>query len=262
MIGRLLREPLAHFLFAGAVLWALFAWRGEPVDPADRTIALTRAELAELSTRFEAQTRRPPTGAELDSLVEQRLREEVLYREALRLGLDRDDPVVRRRMAQKMDQLAANAAVLEEPSEAALRDWLARHPERFGKPGQVSFEQALFASEAEARAALERGNPGGEASSLPRAWRDAGPEQVAARFGRGFADELVGLPADSAWYGPLRSGVGWHLVRVTDREPPRLPPLDNIRERVEADWRSARERSARERGYRALRDAYKIEVAE
>ena len=142
-----------------------------------------------------------------------------------------------------------------------LRDWLVRHPERFGEAGRVSFEQALFASEAEAVAALNGGEPRGEASALPRAWRDVDASRVAARFGGGFAEALRRLPAEGEWRGPLRSGVGWHLVRVMDREPPRLPPLDAVRARVEDDWRAAREASAREQTYRTLRDSYRIEVA-
>ena len=117
------KEPLVHFLIGGALIYALFAWRGEPPDPASRSIEVSREDRAQLSLGFEKMMGRSPTDAELDRQTQKFVREEVLYREALRLGLDVNDGVVRRRMSQKMDLIAAAQAETAVPSEQALQEW-------------------------------------------------------------------------------------------------------------------------------------------
>lgn len=150
------REPLAHFLAAGAALFALFAWMGEDVDPASRTITVTQEDRARLALQWERTFARPPTDGELDALTEQFVREEVLYREALRLGLDRDDAVVRKRMATKMDFLATSAAETAQPDDAVLQKWLEDHPTRFASDARFTFDQLYFAERPAAEAALKR----------------------------------------------------------------------------------------------------------
>ncbi len=260
MIRRWLREPLVHFLLAGAAVWMGFALRGEPADPASRTIALTRERQAGLAIGFERMMGRAPTDAELDRLVERFIREEVLYREALRLGIDRDDAVVRRRLATKMDELATAGAETERVDDARLEAWLASHPERFTEGAELSFEQVYFASESAARAARSQADPHGEPISLPREADGLARPELVERFGQQFARGIAQLEVRPGWQGPVASGFGWHLVRLTARRPGRLPPLAAIRDEVEADWRSATMVERRERAYRLLRDAYRIEV--
>src|SRR5262245_2078098 len=117
---RLLREPLLHFLLLGAALFAAYAvlQRGRGADEASRRIELTQDDLRQLDLYFESQWRRPPTPQELEGLVEQKVQEEILYREALGLGLDQDDTIVKRRMAQKMQFIAEGTAESREPDSA------------------------------------------------------------------------------------------------------------------------------------------------
>lgn len=261
MIRRWLREPLVHFLLAGAAIWLGFALWGEPADPASRTIVLSKERQAGLALGFERMMGRAPTDAELDTLIARYVREEVLYREALRLGIDGDDAVVRRRMAGKMDELAAARAETERADEATLERWRSDHRERFAEGGRISFEQAYFPTEQAARAALGQGSePRGEPISLPRSVEGASPRIVSETFGRQFARAIGPLEAQPGWQGPIPSGFGWHLVRIAAREPGSLPPLPAIRAEVEADWRSATMAARRERAYRLLRDAYRVEV--
>ena len=260
MIRGLLRDPLAHFLIAGAAIWGVLALAGDPVDPAERTITLTREQQAGLALGFERTMGRPPTDAELDAQIERWTREEVLYREALRLGLDRGDPVVRRRLAAKMDELAGAEVELAQPSEAELREWLADNPAAFETGGTLTFEQAYFASEDEALAARDGGEPVGQAISLPGSVEGMEEREVAQVFGSQFAGEVARLAAGPQWQGPIASGFGWHLVRLTRRDEGKVPPLGEIRERVEAQWRSRTIQARREKAYQLLRDAYRIEV--
>lgn len=264
-LPRWTREPMVHFLAAGATLFALFAWQGEPADPASRTIDVSREDRARLALQYERTMQRPPTDAELDVLTEQFVREEVLYREALRLGLDRDDAVVRKRMANKMDFLAQSMAETAEPSDAQLEQWRTDHLERFAADARISFDQRFFASRAAAEAALRRLRAGedvsGDAISLPATVDGIERPRAVERFGEEFVGELDAIAPGSGWHGPIASGFGWHAVRLVSRERGETPPLAAIRDQVENDWRAATMAKRRDEAYRLLRDAYDVSIA-
>lgn len=260
------REPLVQFLFGGAVLFAALSWIGEPVDPADRSITIDREQQAQLALQFERTLQRPPTDAELDTLIEQYVREEVLYREALRLGLDSDDAIVRRRMAQKMDGLAASKAEIEQPGDAVLQAWLEKYPSRFATDSRLSFDQLWFAQKSDAETALARLRAGtgwqglGERIDLPASRDDAARRNIEARFGRQFASQLDELETGEEGHGPLPSGFGFHLVRLRERDAGSVPPLAEIRSDVENDWRSQTMAARKDAAYKVLRDAYEVDV--
>lgn len=232
-------------------------------------IVVTENQVAMLARSFESTWLRPPTAAELESLVDEYVTEEALYREAVALGLDRDDLVVRRRMRQKMEFLNDGLA-LGEPGEEALRAFLAEHPERFGVPPRLGFVQVFLDPE---RGAVEQRAGGlvarlragetpdalGDATLLPRRMDDATPAQVADRFGPEFA-EALGRAPEGEWTGPLASGFGAHLVRVDARRPGRIPGLEEVREAVEREWLAEQRAQARERFHRTLRSRYEVEV--
>jgi hypothetical protein len=260
VIRGLLREPLVHFLVAGAAIYLALGWFGNPVDPASRTITLTDDDRAGIALGFERTVGRAPTDAEMDGLVDRWVREEVLYREALRLGLDRDDAVVRRRLSTKMDELAAASAETASVDGATLADWLAAHPARFVEDSRLTFDQLYFANESAARAELAERVPRGFPISLPASIMDKTSADVRDLFGQQFAEEISGLPPSGKWQGPVASGFGWHLVRLRARQPGVVPPLASIRDRVEADWRNATIAERREAAYREIRDTYRIKI--
>lgn len=257
-------EPLVHFLLGGALLFAFFAWRGEPVDPASRTIELTRADQARLALNFERVMQRPPTDAELDAVIDQYLREEVLYREALRLGLDQNDIVVRRRLTQKMDELAAAQAETAAPTREELQAWLKAHPERFVTEARYSLEQRWYPDRDTAKAALARlhggAAPAGEAIDLPPRVEAMERVRLVETFGSTFVEEVDRIKPGSGWHGPVASGFGFHLVRLGKRELGAVPPLATIRDQVEDDWRLSTMRERKQEAYRLLRQAYRIKV--
>lgn len=265
-LGRLAKEPLVHFLLAGAAIFAVLGWRSEPADPTSREIHLTREDQARLSVNFAQVMGRPPTDAELDAVIAQWVREEVLYREALRLGLDQGDAVVRKRLAQKMDVIAASAADAETPTNEVLEKWLTAHPERFAQDMKLTFDQIYFTTRG--RAAVARTLLGGGADwrklgdpvSLPAHFEAADRSVAASEMGDEFARALVNLEPGPAWHGPLESALGWHLVRLTARDPGVLPPLAAIRQRVEDDWRAATGQARQDAAYRTLRDAYTVTI--
>lgn len=260
------REPLVHFLVAGAAIFLVLAWRGEDIDPASRTIAVTREDRARLSLQWERTTGRIPTDAELDALTERHVREEVLYREALRLGLDRDDAVLRKRLANKMDYLAESMAETAPVSDATLAAWLRRHPERFAPEARYSFDQLWFETQEEARAALAKLDAGadwarvGGRISLPPSVRAEPQRLIEGRYGRQFLRGLDSLTVNGAWRGPLPSGFGWHLIRLTGRDTGKVPPLAQVRDMVETDWRAATKAQRKDDAYRLLRSSYAVSI--
>jgi len=237
---------------------------------ADETvIVVTAAERARLADQWQAQRGRPPTEAEMDGLVEQWLREEIYYREALALGLDADDVIIRRRLAQKLMFLSEDLDADEPPSEEEVRAWFERHGDRYAEPERFSFQQIFFSRErrtdaradaAEARAALEADTlPRGDTSVFRQRYDDQPRRRIAEEFGNAFATALAELEADEGWQGPVPSAYGWHLVRLDDHQPPRTPALEEVASRVTADLRDARRREAGEAHYQYMREHYRVE---
>lgn len=253
------REPLVHFLALGAVLYVALTWGGTPVDPASRVIEVGPEEQAQIALGFERTMGRAPTDVELDAAIDNFVREEVLYREALRLGLDQGDAVVRQRLVAKMDMSASLAAETAEPDEATLRAYFETNADRYGGEELLSFQQQFFGDEASARQAIAQGATQGQPISLPSEVENLPLREVAGRFGEEFAGNLSGVAADGEWTGPLRSGFGWHLVRLTQR---RADPagFDEMRERVLNDWRSSEVAARKQRAFEVLRGAYRVEI--
>ena len=272
-LRRLAREPLLHFLILGAALFGL-AWLLE--DGADQTseIVVDAAQIERLAEDFRRTWQRPPTRAELEGLIEDHVREEVFYREALALGLDRNDPAIRRRLRQKMEFLNADLTAQMEPDQAALRVFLEEHAERYREPARYRFVQVYFSRERhgknarrDAEQALARLQGGemadptalGDPLLLEPGYEEMREDEVARLFGPEFARRLAGLPL-GRWAGPIASAYGLHLVRIDAHTEPRLPPLHDIRTPLERDWRAAQTRAAQEAFYQKLQSRYRITV--
>ncbi|MEM6475506.1 MAG: peptidylprolyl isomerase [Pseudomonadota bacterium] len=263
------REPLVHFLLAGFVLFVALTWAsGGNVDPASRIITVDADRKVQVALQFERTMGRAPTDAELDAAIERFVRDEVLYREALRLGLDQGDAVVRRRLVTKMDLSASAAAEAAEPDEAALRSFFDANTARYAATSAVSFDQVFFADESAARAALagldtrSDWKQAGESISLPASVDGLARQELVTRFGAQFAGDLEGLKAGEAWQGPLRSGFGWHLVRLRERGGGEAKAFEDVREQVANDWRAAEIAARKERAFEVLREGYRVEIAE
>ncbi|MEM7780770.1 MAG: peptidylprolyl isomerase [Pseudomonadota bacterium] len=253
------KEPLVHFLALGAFVYVALTWGGTPVDPGSRVIDVDGERQAELALAFERTMGRSPTDAELDAAIKKYVRDEVLYREGLRIGLGDGDAVVRQRIITKMDMSAALAAETADPSDATLRAFFEADLARYAGPGTVSFDQLYFESQAEAVDALAQGIDKGRPISLPASVDGLAMREVTTRFGELFSRTLGPLEVSEDWQGPLPSGFGWHLVRLRSRE---LGEANFAvqRERVLNDWRSAEIESRKERAYEGLKSAYRIEV--
>jgi peptidyl-prolyl cis-trans isomerase C len=273
-LRHLAREPLLQFLVVGAVLFGadhFIQGTGEPTN--DKRIELTSNDIRQLSVAWLAQGRPAPTLAQLKALVDQKVAMEILVREAKDLGLDQDDEVIKRRLAQKMDFLFEDVAKARDPTEAELRDWFSKNADRFAEPPRIDFHHLYFALDhgrtekdieaIKARIALRRDNEdaaqiaAADQFMFQDAYTDATPEQIAKTFGPGFAKAAFDLPKGS-WQGPVASGYGWHLVYVDALVPAGLPMFEELEPQVKAAWIDEQTRSLKERAFDELRARYTV----
>jgi hypothetical protein len=262
----LLKSPLVHFFALAGFIFALYTVLDDaPATPAPDAITLSPEEAGRLVTRFTKTWNRPPSAEEVKGLIRAWALEEAYVRDALALGLDQGDQVIRQRLMLKMQFLAESGAAAEQADDAALQAYLDKNPERFRQPARLAFSQVLLplgqADDAsEIRAALENGaDPAtlGKASLLPGTSPMTPVPAIDRTFGDGFGETLAGLP-EGQWKGPVKSSYGLHLVRVTGRTEAALPPLAEIRDRVETEWRAAKAREMREAFEKALLARYTV----
>jgi hypothetical protein len=271
-VRRILKEPLSHFAVLGLGLFALYRLTAGEAPPASEEIDVDAARIAALAQGFERAWRRPPSAEEVDGLVESYVRDEVLYREGLARGLDRDDSVIRSRVLLKMQVLGELPET--ELTDFEVQEWFEANAERYATPARYDVRQILFdpirrgsrldseigaaLRDLEADPALDAASLG-DATLLPGALGDASPTDVASQYGEEVAAALSNAPA-GRWFGPVSSSYGRHLLWVDVREPPRAATLADVRAAVERDLRSERAQGASDALYRRLRERYTIRV--
>lgn len=272
-----LRDPLFLFLLLGAALalgWSAFS--GAFAGDDERRIDMDAQEVELLAANWERQWQRPPTEEELRGLVDARVREEILYRTAQSMGLDRNDVVVRRRMVQKMELLSQDLATITDPPEAELRSYFEENRDAYRVPPRISFRHVYFnldrrgyeQAEADARALLEElraTDPDqvdvatiGDRFMLASEYRLRAPEEIAREFGSRFAESVAELAP--GWHGPIGSGYGTHLVEVTERVEARLPEFEQVRDRVTTDYARVRRERANELLLETLSAGYEVNI--
>ena len=273
---RFVREPLIHFLLIGALLFAVdhYVQPARGAAPSSKQIQLSFDDLGQLVMLFQSQWRREPTAQELQQLVENKVQEEILYREALAMGLEKDDTIVKRRMAQKMRFLAEDVAAAREPTTAELKSWFEKNRAMFAQPSRVSFRHLYFSPDRrghqardEAEKALMKlaGQPQDArlAGSLADPfmfqdyYRDRAPEYLGKEFGPQFAQAVAKL-APGSWQGPIESGFGWHLVFVDTVIPGRVPNFEEIEPDLKTAWLGEQKSVAWQKAYKEMRAKYTV----
>ena len=275
----MLREPLLHFTIIGAVIYLLYAMYAEPVpDADDKTLVVTAGEIEWMQTAWQKRWNRPPTAEELDGLVRQYIRETVLYREALTMGLNQHDTVIRRRLAQKLEFLAKDLVTLTPPMEEELRAYFGLHQQRYQEPVRYSFTQVFLDRDKRGDAtlddaemikatliamgeAIEDAGALGDGFLLQNEYREISQAEIQKLFGSGFSESLIAL-SPGKWHGPILSGYGVHLVYTSRITEPPAPVFAEVRERVVQDWTSNRSEELNEQFYASLRDSYTVVIEE
>jgi peptidyl-prolyl cis-trans isomerase C len=269
------REPLLHFAVLGAAIFVLHAWtvRAPSVDTR-QVIEVPAEQVDRLANVWRRQWQRPPSRHELRAVIDGYVREEVLYRRALALGLDKNDSMIRQRLAQKVQFLSEDIAELAEPDEATLRRFFEERAGAYVTPETLSFTHVYFsrgrrngAAEADAKRALETlaRDPAaaelGDPFVLPFTFTRASAADVASQLGEGFAAAMRDFSVGT-WEGPVASSYGVHLVRVSERTEGRRPDLSEVRSQVLQDYRHAQRDEANRALIEGLRAGYRVVVDE
>lgn len=273
---RILHEPLLHFVVLAALIFAAHGLMSVPSEAtAPQRIVVTAGQIEHLATGFARTWQRPPSDAELKSLVDDWVREEIATREALALGLDRDDTVIRRRLRQKLEFVSEDIAALVEPTEADLDAYFRAHADAFRVEPEFTFLQVCFdparhagrldRDVAEALAKLKRlgeaADPSevGDSSLLEHRFESVPMAEVARQFGDGFAAALDKL-TPGQWQGPVESGYGTHLVLVLGRTEARAPELAEVREAVKREWENDRRQDGNRKFYEEMLKRYTVTI--
>ena len=268
----ILREPLLHFLLIGAVIFFVYDRVGDPVEINNR-IVISQSDLNILAADWIRRTGRPPSPQQVEQQLQQFIREQVLSREAINMGLDQGDVIIRRRLTQKMQYLFGDLIQTPEPSEADLTAFMSENVERFTQPATLSFTQVFFDPDSrgetiqdQAQQLLSRlqgskvevdSSELGDPTLLPYRLDNETRQQIAKQFGNEFAAQIYRLPINR-WSGPVASGYGLHLVYINSRTQDRVPPLTEVRQSVIGQWRSAKLKELKDLYYQGIRQRYEI----
>jgi peptidyl-prolyl cis-trans isomerase C len=273
---KLFRQPLIQFLLIGGAIGLFYGllggWSG---GGSDREVTVSAGEIARLEATWQAQWNRPPTPRELDGLINAQVRERVLYKEALAMGLGDDDPVVRRVIAQKLELLYNDLVELSlSPTDQELREFFAANGDDYRPPPRITMTQIFFNPDTRQESTLpdaeemladfrERGATAegtedfGDSLMLQSYYPEHTEAEIARLFGAGFAVEVMDRAAGE-WHGPILSGYGVHVIYVHDRVEPPMPAFEAVEERVRNDWATIRRRELSEEYVAGLLDRYEV----
>lgn len=278
-LRKLAGEPLVHFLLIGAGIYAVYgALSTGEADNDERTVTVAAGEIQALTDQWIRSMSRPPTEDELDSIIQRHVRVQILYREALAMGMDKGDVVIERRLAQKVEMLAQGLMTPEEPSEEELIAWYAENSDRFKRPDLYTITQIFFdpdkrgaATLDDARAAIDKLNA---LDRLPPDFSDYGDRlmlesyyanvstlELSKLFGMTFAKQIVELEL-GVWQGPVLSGYGAHVVQVSDEVLVPLPAIDDVKQQITEEWMARQVNNLSERFIEKLISRYEVIIEE
>ena len=274
---KLLREPLVHFLAIGAALFVIYSYWGQPdMEEQGKSITITAGEIKWLTDNWQKRWTRAPTAEEREGMINQYLKETILYREAVAMGLDRDDTIIRRRLAQKLEFLTQDLVSPKPSTEAELKAFFETHTDRYQPPDLITFTHVFFDPDKRGDRTLKDAKTiKAELNAMKQPPRDARsfgdqfmlqsyyPERseadLAKLFGRGFAQPVFTL-APQQWHGPVLSGYGTHLVYVHDRREAQPPVFEEIEAQVRQDWENDKREKLNKQFIASLMGRYDVTI--
>ena len=278
-LTRLLKEPLLQFLIIGGAIYGAYAMFAAPEDDyRDNMILVDSNRIDAMISEWEARWNRPPTRQEIDGLIQAYIKEDVLYRQAVAMGLNEDDPITRRRMAQKLEFLTSDLARLQEPQEGELEQFFNDNQDEYRDPDRISFTQLYFDPDArgdatliDAERVLKQVSAAGEPTEdmaelsdrfmLQNYFASASELDVRRQMGSGFAEAVMKLEPGQ-WHGPVLSGFGVHLVYVYDLQKAPPPEFGTVQARVLEDWQAKKREEFNAEFLKSLKERYEIVVEE
>lgn len=271
-VRKLLKEPLLHFLAGAALIFAYFWLSGASRDPDSYEINISSSDIDRIAADAIRTSNRLPTHDEIEALIEQNIREEIFYREALRLGLDDGDAVIRRRLANKMRSL--NNDEIDPPTDAQLQKWMDDNPNLYAASHLYAFEQIYIGRDSSPEDQKQWLTQLNENSIKPERIRAilsiesiqalSNESAIKRKFGDKFMSALQTLKFDKAanqWQGPIESGFGLHFIKIEDKQSAEGQKLEDIRQRITNDWLAHQKIEAEKQSYDRLAQQYEINVA-
>jgi hypothetical protein len=272
---KILREPLLHFLLIGTAIFTAYGLMSKRSSDQPGKIIISAGQVAAMAEGFTRTWRRPPTRAEIEGLIRDQVQEEVYCREAMALGLAKDDTIIRRRLRQKMEFVSDDVAALAEPTDDELSVFLKAHADTFRVQRQFTFSQVYLNPERHGEnlardiaQLLTQLQEAGDQADVPEVgdlfllenkFQSLPASEIVKQFGEKFAAKLGELPTGQ-WYGPVESGYGMHLVRISERTEGRMPALAEVRDAVRREWANARRLEANEKFYQELLKRYTVTI--
>jgi hypothetical protein len=272
---KLIREPFIHFIFLGAAIFLAYHFLSTRNDNQPGKIVITQGEITSMVIGFSRTWQRPPTHEELEGLIRDRVREEVYSREAIAMGLDRDDPIIRHRLQQKLEFVTDDIAAVAEPTDAELTDYLKTHAATFGGDRKFTFSQVYLDPNGRREHLTQDANELliqlrkqgldvdlsslGDVFLLEHRFEATPTAEISKQFGEKFAAKLADAPIGQ-WFGPVESGYGMHLVFVEARSERRLPELAEVRDAVRREWTNARRLESNEKLFQNLLKHYEVVI--
>jgi hypothetical protein len=272
---RLIHEPFLHFLLLGALIFIVHRVLFKRVDDEPQRIVITRGQITSTVIGFSRTWRRPPTREELEGLIREQMREQVYYHEAVAMGLDQDDPIIRRRLQQKLEFLTDDVTAVAEPTDAELAEYLKTHAGAFRVDRRITFNQVYLDPSKHGERLTQDANQLlfqlrqqgrdadlyslGDAFLLEHRFDAAPATEISKQFGDKFVAKLADVPFGQ-WFGPVESGYGIHLVFVEQRTEGRLPELAEIRDAVRRELTNARRLESNEKFFQNLLKHYQVVV--
>ncbi|MBO0324139.1 peptidyl-prolyl cis-trans isomerase [Muricauda sp. CAU 1633] len=269
---KLIKEPLVHFFLLGIVLFVIYSQVNK--NDSEQDIVIDNADIAHMAELWRMQWQRPPTSEELQGLIEKYVNQEVLYREALRMNLDHNDEIVKRRLAQKMEFLGQDLSGLVAPaSEENLKAYFEDHKKDFETPYRYTLYQILFTEDnhvnplEKAKNVLQKYGLSdtqgmqdkGDVFLLNYKLKDTDAFYLNREFGEQFTKQLEELPVGQ-WIGPIKSGYGVHLVYLESKTPPSIPSFAEVKDKVKREYEYQMEQEGQEAILKALRENYKVRI--
>ncbi|WP_241301456.1 peptidyl-prolyl cis-trans isomerase [Microbulbifer elongatus] len=270
-----LREPLVHFFAVAVLVFAADSTLNrKSVDDTPQQIFITQDDLLQMQVALRTTQLPPRNSPQFQNLIEAKVREEVLYREALAMGLDKGDTIVKRRMAQKMDFLAEDLSTLRQPTREELQAWFRENPDEFSLPARITFRHVFFAFDTRGERAQQDAiqaladfdnradeAPVGDPFMFQDYYPERTPAQISSVFGPDFSQHLF-EHRDNIWAGPIQSGFGWHLIHIDSLTPARMPEFEEVFAEVKADWTANQRDVFKQAAYQAMREKYEVVLPE
>jgi len=269
------REPFVHFVFLGALIFAANVWLdpGQSVQDGNNHIVINQAELDHLKNLWRLRWKRDPAPSDVKAIIDRHLRQKVFYREALKMNLDHNDEIIKKRLAQKMEAVASDLSTLmRPPTDEQLKKYFHSRKDFFTLPRAYAFKQILFLpdekdSESRLQATLVSMRQGAPIPrdqlnklSIPAEWPLTSVNDLENAFGGDFSRLLDDLPVGD-WSGPVRSGFGWHLIFIEKKEEARIPKFEEVRDYVAREYEYRSVLKTQDQLYKELLENYKLSIS-